>query len=194
MSDEWQDAPDGHDEGDELDNPGGGEDSGISGPELDRLPPPAFPPGMRRAAVHRPVTATGSDVDDGGLGDALILPDEPIRRSETDLPDDAFISPDEPFLRKAPHSGSPEDEEEDEMEEGVVTGIGDYDGAYFPRGAGSRSKNLEALRMAEVLDELAAGLRQHGSVSLVSETRLTPFEAMLRGMIAGFLAASSEED
>lgn len=54
------------------------------GAPLDRLPPPAFPPGQRRTWVHRP--RPGSSVlqnppDDGSIPhDALYAPDAPIRR------------------------------------------------------------------------------------------------------------------
>ncbi len=85
-----------------------------SGPELDRLPPPAFPPGSRRRAPGRggpeaadtPVAAeadagpapVATDDGDGAIpNDAFISPDEPIVRASSRIEEDAFISPDEPF-------------------------------------------------------------------------------------------------
>lgn len=60
------------------------EDPSEGGP-LDRLPPPAFPPGQRRTWVHRPRPGSSvlqEDPRDGGSipQDALYAPDAPIRR------------------------------------------------------------------------------------------------------------------
>ncbi len=163
------------------------------GPELDRLPPPAFPPGRRRAVSHRTSADPEPEGDDGGLADALIQPDEPIRRTLPDALDDAFISPDAPFRRREPHDGEGGEDDEEE-EEGIVTGIGSWEPEYFPREVARRSRGSEVQQIASLLEELAAGLRKHGSVVLVSETPITAFEGILRGMVAGFLAARSEED
>lgn len=103
------------------------EGDGDRAPGLDRLPPPAFPPGDRRSDAHRRAVAhsvrfmaagkggagteSGSPAGESVPEDAFIDPDEPVVRAGTRIAEDAFIDPDEPIVRKAPPS-KPEDFEE----------------------------------------------------------------------------------
>jgi hypothetical protein len=81
---------------------------------LDRLPPPAFPPGHRRAWVHRPRPDSSALQDPGGGGsippDALYAPDAPIRRME-DPGEMGQAGPGsgDPIRGPAPDSLSPDD-------------------------------------------------------------------------------------
>ncbi len=43
-----------------------------------------------------------------------------------------------------------------------------------------------------MLEELAAALRDKGGIALLSEPRLSPFESMLRGLVAGYLLGGRE--
>jgi len=138
--------------------PSGEQVDGVGGPrpaDLDRLPPPAFPPGTRRRQVRQqaPSRAMASregngDVPDdafidpdepmhpgsGGVPeDAFFDPDAPLSPAGSGMPEDAFIDPDAPIVRTA-QPQAPDDYEEvlrgggqKELEEGevLVTGIGD---------------------------------------------------------------------
>ncbi len=61
-----------------------GDEGEVQHPRSDRLPPPAFPPGQRRAWVHRPRTREGEPQDQGGAipDDAFFSPHDPLRRIE----------------------------------------------------------------------------------------------------------------
>lgn len=153
-----------------------GESGERKAPELDRLPPPAFPPGTRRTHTHRP----GAGIASGGQGlpdGALISPEEPIRRIGEGFPEGAFISPDDPI-----DTGG-----EDEVVEGEVTGMGTYDPeAYRPVGpAGANPGDPD--QMASILEELAQGLRGQGSAALAQDAYSSSFESALRGFLGGYL-------
>ena len=58
-------------------------------------------------------------------------------------------------------------------------------GSGVPSGSG-------ASEVARMLEELASSLRKQGGVALFAEPRLSPFESMLRGFIAGYLVGGRE--
>jgi hypothetical protein len=160
---------------------GEGKPGGRKGPELDRLPPPAFPPGTRR--IHAPRTASGVASGPEGFPDGvLISPDEPIRRIGEGFPEGAFISPDDPI-----DAGGADEEEV----QGEVTGIGSYDPEpYRPAGRiGANPQDPE--QVASVLEGLARGLRENGSAALAPDAYLSPFESALRGFLGGYLVGGS---
>jgi hypothetical protein len=153
---------------------GGGKSGGRKGPELDRLPPPAFPPGTRRSRTAWAGSGSAAGPEDLPEG-VLISPDEPIRRIGEGFPEGAFISPDDPI-----------DTDQEEVE-GEVTGIGNYDPEpYRPAGrVGANPRDPE--QIASVLEGLARGLRENGSAALAPEAYLSPFESALRGFLGGYL-------
>jgi hypothetical protein len=156
---------------------GAGNAGGKRGRELDRLPPPVFPPGTRRTHARWPeagLTTATEGFPDG----ALISPDEPIRRIGEGFAEGASISPDDPI-------GTGGDDEE---AEGEVTGIGSHHPeAYPPVGqAGANPRDPE--QVASMLEGLARGLRKNGSAALAPDAYLSPFESALRGFLGGYLA------
>lgn len=165
-----------------------------TGPELDRLPPPVFPPGSRRGVRIRRASAErprGSGADDFPE-DAFISPDEPIReRHGEGVPEDAFISPDEPIVR----TGAPSPPDPDDVQ---VTGIGDQEYARGEdRGSGTRrrSQNWEEVdtdEVARMLEDLAEGLRERGSTALLVTSDMSRFQSMLRGFLAGYLVGRGD--
>ncbi len=181
-----------------------------SAPELDRLPPPAFPPGNRRIITPpRSQRREPTSADAAFPEDAFISPDEPIRRIGSDLPDDAFIPPDAPIRKRDPRTqqGSEMDdgtpptntratEETDDTEwdtedgegEVVVTGIGAEGPVYYEASAGyetSPSGDLEGA--ASTLEALARELREKGGGALLVDPKSPPLQAGLRGLLAGFI-------
>jgi hypothetical protein len=146
-------------------------------PELDRLPPPVFPPGARLAAAEGSSSTSGQGFPAG----AFISPDDPIRRSSGTL-DDALISPDEPIRHR-----SPRDREADE-EYGVATGIGDDGPVYARDHAFHQTGDAEAVRrVAECLEHIARDLRRYGTSSLGARLEGPRLEVMLKGLLSGYL-------
>lgn len=170
-----------------------------TGPELDRLPPPVFPPGSRRdVPIRRARTASTQKGAESEFPDgAFISPDDPIRarrRHEEGVPDDAFISPDEPIVR----SEEPEPPGDEEVE---VTGIGDQEYARGEDPSGSKSRRrgrnkaweeVDTGEVAQMLQELAEGLEERGSTALLVTSEMTRFESMLRGFLAGYLVGRGD--
>jgi len=155
------------------------------GPELDRLPPPAFPPGDRRAWVPRATRAAGRDDPDLSAG-ALISPEEPIRRIGDTFDEEAFISPDDPFE----HAGDAAPEQggggEADQEAGEVTGIGDPDPEAY-RSVAAYAGPRDPDQVAGALEELARSLREQGTAALTTSPHLSPFESALRGFLGGYM-------
>lgn len=172
---------------------GGSLDSASShgaGDELDRLPPPVFPPGSgrRSASVIRP-DIKPTTVDDFPEG-AYISPDEPIRR-RVDVLDGALISPDEPIRRD--ERGVEDRRESEDDEEGVATGMSDegpiYDQARMLR---PETDAITTRKAAESLEALARDLRAKGAASLAERSDTSRFDALLRGLVAGYLLGVEE--
>ena len=152
------------------------------GDELNRLPPPAFPPHQhiqprrnhRRSAE---ATETGGGVPD----DAFISPDEPIVRSGFRFAQEAFISPDEPL--------PPRGAEHVDTDEVVVTGIGD-DPHLGPEDLGpARHEDPIVADLALRVGRFADGLRDRGEAALRTTVDMKSFETTLRAYCVGYLAA-----
>ena len=171
------------------------------GDELNRLPPPAFPPHQhiqprrnhRRSAED---TETGGGVPD----DAFISPDEPIVRSGLRIAKDAFISPDDPIVRSSLRFAQealispdeplpPRDAEHVDTDEVVVTGIGD-DPHLGPEELGpARHEDPIVADLALRVGRLADGLRDRGEATLRTTADMNSFETTLRAYCVGYLAA-----
>jgi hypothetical protein len=132
--------------------------------DTDRLPPPMFPPGARRPTPRAPTPATPLE-DDSIPQDALILPDQPIRR-ETGAID---------------------------LEDVLVTGIGDDPHLEDELDTGGPADpHLEGI--ARAVERLARALRQRGEPGLRTTPDMTPFEATLRAYCLGYLTRAREGD
>ena len=155
------------------------------GPELDRLPPPAFPPGTRRGWVPR-ATREDAGNDPGLPAAALLSPHEAVRRIGDEFDEGAFISPDDPIDQtpgEAGRSPAGRGSDDDAVE---VTGIGGSDReAYRAEAiyAGPRDPD----QVAGVLEELAGALREQGTAALTTPPHLSPFESALRGFLGGYM-------
>jgi hypothetical protein len=166
-----------------------------------RLPPPAFPPGSRRHLHTNSNSRPSSEAPSGGteddafispddpipprrdtMGGAFISPDDPIPARRPDAVFDAFISPDEPL--------PPRDQEE--PEEGVVTGIGD-DPHLEPEELISGGDPY-VLELIGAVGRLAEALKRRGEAGLKSSPQMTRFEATLRAYCVGYLAGRRAED
>ena len=99
--------------------------------------------------------------------EAFISPDEPFVR---DRFRDALISPDDPIARN-----------DDEV--GVVVGMNGSSEHEADRFSGV---HLEPEQMAAVLEDVAAGLREHGINGLGSTPETPHFESVLKAHIAGY--------
>jgi hypothetical protein len=175
---------------------------GRDGLELDRLPPPAFPPGSRRSAL-RPLTPSRTE-----KGRASLAPDNAERaRPDPATEDDTFASalnssdeplrgrPSGPSGDRAPdraHRSVPsamaEFETGDDAELGVATGMG-----VAPPASGALDVGDAVQRAAESLQSLASALREQGPAGLQAGPDASRFEAVLRGFIAGYLASLDPE-
>lgn len=167
----------------------GGSDG--AGPEMDRLPPPAFPPGSRRAAAPRqgvPVEEEGAgQVNDDELpDDAFISPDEPIRKEARGIPDDAFISPDDPFVPA-----------EDEGEKGggagggQVTGVGE-ERARVASATARRDDPPSIHELPYLLDRVAEQIQGSGAQALRVHHEMGHFEAALKSFLRGYLKGGGD--
>lgn len=167
-------------------------DEGRQGPppKLDRLPPPAFAPGSRRGAVARPKEEAEAipSLEEALPAGAFISPDEPIRRIPGDVPDDAFISPDEPIRHRDPLPGKPAF-----RPQGEVMGIGARSSNYYQSVATLATDVRDVGQMAQVLEELAARLKEDGAAALIAEPGISTFEAAVRGYLAGYLTRTRDE-
>ncbi len=161
--------------------------------KLDRLPPPAFPPGARRTAPTRSPpdgdgeTSLAEQLPEG----ALISPDEPVRRVSGKVPEDAFISPDEPIRSRDPLPGRPQDAAATE-DDVVVTGIGEQDPAYYRSPSAVVADMHDIEQAAPVLEDLARQIRADGVAALFLESGLSRFESALRSFLAGYFARGSD--
>ena len=169
--------------------------------DLDRLPPPAFPPGQR--TTHRrtqPASdASGGVGDDGVPDDAFISPDEPIVRTGTRIASDAFISPDAPIQKRDPRAGGDDvDFGEIDPDEVMVTGIGDdpHLNAEVERAERARTPvRFDDPIVGDIVVQVgrfADALREKGEAGLKTTTDMSRFEATLRAYCVGYLAARRE--
>lgn len=178
------------------------------------LPPPAFPPGSRRHADARgrpgatpAARDPGASADDpfispddplpgrnDALAGALILPDEPILRSgdagDVDGGGDAFISPDDPLpSRDRP---GPSVAPADDVEEGVVTGMGDD--AHLDPTEFTAAGDPHVMRLTDKIVKLGEALKRKGEAGLRTTPEMDRFDATLRGYCVGFLAGRRAEE
>lgn len=100
-----------------------------------------------------------------------------------DIPEEAFISPDEPLVRDSFRDAliSP-DEPIERDEAGIVVGM---DGSTEHATVGF-DVHLEPDQMAAVLEDVAAGLKEHGLGSLRQAPGTPHFETVLKAYIAGY--------
>jgi hypothetical protein len=173
-----------------ADGPSGANGHGHGPRELDRLPPPAFPPGartlghrVRRSAEIRglqpePQPESGEGVPD----DAFISPDDPIVRSGSRIAPGAFISPDEPLPSR----------DQLDPDEVVVTGIGDDPHLSPADLAVARYTDPHVADLVQRVGQLADALREKGEAGLRTTPEMSRFEATLRAYCVGYLAAQRE--
>ena len=151
-----------------------------------RLPPPAFPPGMKGVARRRAAAA------DQGLSSAFISPDEPIERHEPRGSGSGFISPDDPIPHRAPRSTPVAVEEDFDMDDVVVTGIGD-DPHLDPEEL-ALGFDPHVLELVGAVGKLAEALKRKGEAGLRTTADMSRFEATLRSYCVGYLAGRRAED
>ena len=101
---------------------------------------------------------------------------------DTEIPEEAFISPDEPLVRDSFRDALISPDEPMEDEGGVVVGM-DGSAQHEAMGFGV---HLEPEQMAVVLEDVAAGLREHGTGGLRSTPGTPHFETLLKAYIAGY--------
>lgn len=172
-----------------------------------RLPPPAFPPGMRRRASRK-----SAPTESEALSAAFISPDDPLPERSEGVPDDAFISPDEPISRtggrddtafispdepiphREPRSAPVATEDEDffDPDEVVVTGIGND--AHLAPEELALGFDPHVLEIVDKVGKLAEALKRKGEAGLRTTPDMTRFEATLRSYCVGYLAGRRAED
>lgn len=164
--------------------PGGGAGTG---PEMDRLPPPAFPPGHRRSSVPREsVSLEESDPESDEVGeDAFISPDEPIRKEARGIPDGAYISPDDPFVT------ADEERRTEPGEEGTVTGLGE-DRAMPSSGRVKSDERPTIHELPYLLDRVAEQIHDSGEQALRIHHDMGHFEAALKSFLKGYLTGGGD--
>jgi hypothetical protein len=165
-----------------------------------RLPPPAFPPGMRKL-VHRNNSAASKPRPAPGVGNgAFILPDDPLPRRGDEI-EGAFISPDDPMPQRRPDSFqgaliSPEEPmpargDVGTSEEGVVMGMGSD--AHMEREELVTGGDPHVMEVVEAVRKLAEGLKRKGEAGLRTSPTMSRFEATLRAYCVGYLAGRRAE-
>ncbi|MFP3948405.1 MAG: hypothetical protein ACLFWG_06725 [Longimicrobiales bacterium] len=161
---------------------------GNHGRPADRLPPPAFPPGARRRSIRRRAVteSPGSPAPTGSERagpefprDALISPDEPIRKKGRGIPDEAFISPDDPLVPVV------------RDQEGQVTGMSVLTSSRAESGPG-RSVKPTVHELPYLLGQLAENLQESGEKALEVRSDMGHFQAALRSFLKGYLEGSRD--
>ena len=161
--------------------------------ERRRLPPPAFPPGMRRRTygVER-AADTGRETQT--VEGALISPDAPMPERREGL-SDALISPDEPIPQRRgellEESQSPTSGIELE-EEGVVVGM-DLDAHRDPEDVVS-GEYPHFMELMEAVSRLKDALHREGEAGLRTHHGMSRFEASLRAYCVGYLTGLRAEE
>ena len=138
-----------------------------------RLPPPAFPPGVRKH-VHRSSRGTGA------------------KRSESAA--DAFISPDDPMPQRKLHvlDGSSHLTPIDADEEGQVVGM-DLS-PHLEEAEAVSGGDPHVIEVMDAVAKLTAALRRRGEAGLRSTPGMSRFEATLRAYCVGYLAGRRAEE
>ena len=158
-----------------------------------RLPPPAFPPGMRRRTYGSRRGAEG-DARGQESGDAFISPDAPMPERASEL-SSAFISPDEPIperkIELLEEFQSPTDGI-DPDEEGVVVGM-DLDAHLEPEEIISGG-DPHVMELMDAISSLNDALHRKGEGGLRTHPEMSRFEATLRSYCVGYLAGRRAEE
>lgn len=168
-------------------------------PKDTRLPPPAFPPGSRKHAHTNSGRARAPSRSPEGVSDeAFISPDDPMPERQSTM-GEGFISPDDPMPDRRPDPVfdafiSPDDPmpSREELEEGVVTGIGD-DPHLDPEELASAG-DPHVIEVTGAVERLTAALKQKGEAGLRATPRMSRFEATLRAYCVGYIAGRRAED
>ena len=146
------------------------------------LPPPAFPPGVRRRTAPRAGASAAAPTSDDALAGAMISPDEPIPTRDGDAG----------ALRGAGDGGV---EGAASREQAVATGM-DHD-AHVSAPPPPRDTHVEAL--ADRLGRLSRALARVGEGALRSGPDQDRFDVTLRAYCRGWLdgrrgAANAADD
>ena len=156
-----------------------------------RIPPPAFPPGMRRHAYRN---SQGAHSDEAPTSsEAYISPDDPLP-PRADPIRSAFISPDDPFpertldLAEGAHALTPMES----GEEGQVVGM-DLSPHLDQVEAAPRG-DPHVTEVVEAVSKLAEALRRRGEPGLRSTPAMSRFEATLRAYCVGYIAGRRAEE
>jgi len=158
-----------------------------------RLPPPAFPPGVRKhvhpnsRAPHSAVPTTGS------VEDAFISPDDPIP-VRADPVEQAFISPDDPIPERKIELADDfkEHAPPDPNEEGEVVGM-DLD-PHTGLNEVVSGGDPHVMEVMEVVGKLAEALKRRGEAGLRTSPDMSRFEATLRAYCVGYLAGRKAKE
>ena len=118
--------------------------------------------------------------DETGAGPEMIEAAE-----DADIPEEAFISPDEPIVRDNFRDAliSPDEPIKPSDADGVVVGM---DGSSEHEAGRFSGVHLEPEQMAAVLEDVAAGLKEHGTSGLRPTPGTPHFESVLKAYIAGY--------
>ena len=156
-----------------------------------RLPPPAFPPGVRKH-VHRSSRGTGAKRSESAA-DAFISPDDPMPQRGDPI-GGAFISPDDPMpQRKLPVlDGFSHLTPIDSDEEGQVVGM-DLS-PHLEEAEAVSGGDPHVLEVMDAVAKLTAALRRRGEAGLRSTPGMSRFEATLRAYCVGHLAGRRAEE
>jgi hypothetical protein len=156
-----------------------------------RLPPPAFPPGMRRH-VYRSATGAKREQQRQEDADAFISPDDPLPPRKDSM-GGAFISPDDPLPQRRVDlaEGFSDLQPIDPDEEGVVVGM-DLD-PHMEEASGVPRGDPYVMEAMEALEKLAEALRRRGEAGLRWSPEMSRFEATLRAYCVGYLAGRRAE-
>lgn len=158
-----------------------------------RLPPPAFPPGMRKH-VHR--TANHKNPQEAANPeDAFISPDAPLpQRTHVDALQSALISPDDPIPeRKIELAEAFRDPEAIEPgEEGEVVGM-DLD-PHLEIAEVVSGGDPHVMEVMSAVRNLAESLERRGEIALHAAPGMTRIEATLRAYCVGYLAGRRAEE
>jgi hypothetical protein len=157
-----------------------------------RLPPPAFPPGMRRH-VHRNSQGAKQQKETESADDAYISPDEPLPE-RGDPMGGAFISPDDPMPQRRIDlaEGFQDLQPIDPDDEGVVVGM-DLD-PHLEEAEFVSGGDPHVLEVVEAVAKLGEALRHRGEAGLRTSPKMTRFEATLRAYCVGYLAGRRAEE
>jgi hypothetical protein len=147
-----------------------------------RLPPPAFPPGIRR----RPAGASdGTEPVDRPIRTGP--PDEPFALADPAPGDEGedieLISHDEPIPARSRGSA---------LEQGVVTGIGEE--AHLGPEALAADGDPYVHELVHAVSKLAEDVRRRGEAGLRVRGDMSGLESTLRAYCVGYLAGRRAED